>query len=70
VLAKITILRMLSPLYLLLIVRLGDYKVNLCNFYFYKLIGKLTAFLQLQEFSFRIQTVDFSTTATQRSPPR
>jgi hypothetical protein len=26
--------------------------VNLCAFYFYKLIGKLTAFLQLQVFSF------------------
>jgi hypothetical protein len=25
--------------------------VKLCAFYFYKLIGKLTAFLQLQEFS-------------------
>jgi hypothetical protein len=48
----ITILRMLSPLCLLLLVRLGGYIVNLCAFYFYKLIGKLTAFLQLQEFSF------------------
>ena len=36
---------------------------------FYKLIGKLTAFLQLQEFCLRIQTVDFSTTAARRSPP-
>ena len=27
--------------------------VNLCVFYFYKLIGKLTAFLQLQEFNLR-----------------
>jgi hypothetical protein len=25
--------------------------VNLCAFYFYKLIGKLTAFFQLEEFS-------------------
>jgi hypothetical protein len=25
----------------------------LCSFYFYKLIGKLTIFLQLQDFSFR-----------------
>jgi hypothetical protein len=60
---------MLSPLCLLLLVRLGGYIVNLCDFYFYKLIGKLTAFLQLQEFSLRIQTVDFSTTAARRSPP-
>ena len=39
-----------SPLCLLLLVRLGGYIVNLCAFYSYKLIGKLTAFLQLQEF--------------------
>jgi hypothetical protein len=42
---------MLSPLCQLLLVRLGGYIVKLCAFYFYKLIGKLTAFLQLQEFS-------------------
>ncbi len=65
----ITFHLMLSPLCLLLLVRLGGYIVNLCDFYFYKLIGKLTAFLQLQEFSLRIQTVDFSTTAARRSPP-
>jgi hypothetical protein len=42
---------------LLLLVRLGDYIVNLCVFYFYKLIGKLTAFVQLQqEFSLRNPT--------------
>ena len=29
----------------------GVSTVNLCAFYFYKLIGKLTVFLQLQEFS-------------------
>ena len=29
----------------------GVYTANLCDFYFYRLIGKLTAFLQLQEFS-------------------
>ena len=46
-----TPLIMLSPLCLILLVRLGGYKVNLCVFYFYKLIGKLTASLQLQEFS-------------------
>jgi hypothetical protein len=34
----------LSPLCLLLLVRLGGYTVNLCVFYFYTLIGKLTAF--------------------------
>jgi hypothetical protein len=28
-----------------------DWTVNLSGFYFYRLIGKLTAFLQLQEFS-------------------
>jgi hypothetical protein len=32
------------------------------EFYSYRLIGKLTAFLQLQEFCQRNQTVDFSTT--------
>ncbi len=40
-----------SPLCLLLLVRLGGYVVNFCAFHFYKLIGKLTASLQLQEFS-------------------
>jgi hypothetical protein len=30
--------------------------VNLSDFYSYRLIGKLTAFLQLQEFSQRNQT--------------
>ena len=44
----------LSPLCLLLLVHLGGYIVNLCAFYFYKLIGKLTAFLQLQEFISRL----------------
>jgi hypothetical protein len=34
----------------------------------YKLIGKLTAFLQLQEFSLPYITVDSSTTAARRSP--
>ncbi len=33
-------------------VRVGGYIVNLSDFYSYRLIGKLTAFLQLQEFSF------------------
>ena len=40
-----------SPLCLLLLVRPGGYTVNLCAFYFCKLIGKLTASLQLQEFT-------------------
>ncbi len=69
VLTIITIHLMPSPLCLLLLVRPGGYILNLCDFYFYKLIGKLTAFLQLQEFSLRNQTVDSSTTAAQRSPP-
>ena len=47
----ITIPPPVSPLCLLLLVRPGGYKVNLCDFYFYKVIGKLTASLQLQEFS-------------------
>jgi hypothetical protein len=45
------------------------YIVTLCAFSFYKLIGKLTAFLQLQEFSLRNQLVDSSTTTVWRSPP-
>ena len=52
---------MLSPLYLILLVRPGGYTVNLCSFYFYKFIGKLTAFLQLQEFSLCNITVVSST---------
>jgi hypothetical protein len=55
--------RLRSPLYLLLPVRLGDYIVNSCDFYSYRLIGKLTAFLQLQEFSLRNTTMDSSTSA-------
>ena len=58
----------LSPLCLLLLVRLVGYTENLCASYFDKLIGKLTAFLQLQEFSFRNLPVDFSTSAAPRSP--
>ena len=46
----------LYHLCLLLLVRLGGYIVNLSDFYSYRLIGKLTAFLQLQEFSQRNQT--------------
>ena len=40
----ITIPLTLSPLLLLLLFRLGGYTVNLCVFYFYKIIGKLTVF--------------------------
>jgi len=59
---------MLLHLCLLLLVRLGGYIVNLCDFYPYRPIGKLTAFLQLQEFSLRILPVDSSTSAARRSP--
>ena len=51
----------LSILCRLLLVRLDDYIVNLLDFYFYRFIEKLTAFLQLQEFSLRNQPVDSST---------
>ena len=47
---------MMSLLCRLLLVRLVDCTVNLSDFYSYRLIGKLTAFLQLQEFSQRQQT--------------
>jgi hypothetical protein len=53
---------------LLLLVRLGDYIVNLCDFYFYKLIGKVTAFLQLQEFSLHNLPVVSSSSTTTHSP--
>jgi len=41
--------------------------VNLSELYSYRLIGKLTAFLQLQEFSLRRPTVDSSTTAVRHT---
>jgi hypothetical protein len=41
--------RMLLHSCLLLLVRLGGYIVNSCNFYSYRLIGKQTAFLQLHQ---------------------
>ena len=41
---------------LILLVRLDVYTVNLCVFYLYRFIGKLTAFLQFQEFSWRKPT--------------
>jgi hypothetical protein len=52
-----------SPLWLLLLVRLGGYIVNSLDCYSYRIIGKLTAFLQLQEFSFRNLPVDSSTSS-------
>ena len=39
-----------SLLCLVFLVRPGDYTVNLWVFYFYKLIGKLTTSLEIQEF--------------------
>ena len=51
----------LYHLCLLLLVRLGGYIVNLSDFYSYRLIGKLTIFLHLQEFSFGKPTVVSST---------
>jgi hypothetical protein len=52
---------------LLLLVRVGGYIVNLLDFYSYRLIGKLTAFLQLQEFSQRNLPVGSSTSAARLS---
>jgi hypothetical protein len=51
---------------LLLLVHQTGYIVNLSDFYSYRLIGKLTAFLQLQEFSLRQPTVASSTSAARR----
>jgi hypothetical protein len=47
----------------------GGYITNLSDFYSYRLIGKLTAFLQLQEFSQRnlIVVSEASTSATRLS---
>ncbi len=63
---RITLLT-LYYLCLLLLVRLGVYIVNLTDFYSYRIIGKLTAFLHLQEFSLRKQIVECSTTAARLS---
>jgi hypothetical protein len=52
---------------LLLLVRQAGYIVNLSDFYSYRLIEKLTAFLQLQEFSQRNPTVASSTSAARLS---
>ena len=46
--------------YLLLIVRLGGYRVNLLDYYSYRLIEKLTVFFNLQEFNLRNLPVDSS----------
>jgi hypothetical protein len=56
-------------LYLLFLVRLGGYIENLSDFYSYRLIGKLTVFLQLQEFNFRKPTVSSSNSAARISLP-
>jgi hypothetical protein len=56
-----------SPLCLILLVRLGGYIVNSLDYYSDRLIGKLTAFLQLQEFSLRNEPVTSSTSAARRS---
>jgi hypothetical protein len=66
-LTTIKTLLWLSHLCLLLQVRLGGYIVNSCDFYSYRLIGKLTAFLQFQEFSLRNMNVASSTSAAQLS---
>ncbi len=59
----ITILRPQSPLCLLFLTRLGGYMVNSLDCYSDRLIGKLTVFLQLQEFNYRNPTVDYSTSS-------
>jgi hypothetical protein len=51
---------------LLWLVRVGGYIVNLLDFYSYRIIGKLTAFLQIQEFRFRKQTPVVSSTSVAR----
>jgi hypothetical protein len=43
--------------------------VNFCVFYFYRIIGKLTVFLQFQEFSLSNMSVTSSTTVTRCSSP-
>jgi hypothetical protein len=66
----ITIHPVPSPLYLLFLVHLVGYIVNSLDCYAYSLIGKLTDFLQFQEFRFRNPPVDFSTSDTRRSLSR
>jgi hypothetical protein len=69
VLTIIIIRLQLSRLCRLLLVHQADYIVNLSGFYFYRLIGKLTAFLQLQEFSQYNLIVGISTSADRLSLP-
>jgi hypothetical protein len=57
-------------LYLLWLVHQTGYIVNLSDFYSYRLIGKLTSSLQLQEFCHRNQIVDSTTTTARLSLPR
>ena len=60
VLTTIIIRLILSRLYRLWLVHQTDYIVNLSDFYSYRIIGKLTVFLQLQEFSQRNLIVGIS----------
>jgi hypothetical protein len=46
----------------------GEEKVSGCELYSYRLIGKLTAFLQLQEFRLRLLPLDSFTSAVRCSP--
>ncbi len=56
-----------SLLCLVLLLRLGDYIVNSCDFDSYMIIGKLNVFLQIQEFSLRKPTVSSSTSGARFS---
>ncbi len=47
----------------------GRLHSGLCAFYSYRFIGKLTAFLQVQQFRLRNQRVDCSTSVSRYSPP-
>jgi hypothetical protein len=67
VLTIIIIRLTLSRFCRLLLVHQADYIVNLSGFYSYRLIGKLTAFLQLQEFSQRNLIVGISTSSARLS---
>jgi hypothetical protein len=51
---------------LLFLVRVGGYIANLLDFYSYRLIGKLTVFSELQEFSQRNLPVEDSFTFAAR----
>jgi hypothetical protein len=67
VLTTTTGLRVRYHLCMLLLVRKAGYIVNLYDFYSYRLIGKLTAFLHLQEFSQRNLPVASSTSVVRLS---